>query len=338
MRREDRRCRALERVQLKERIGVHDDRRLELGQQPGDDLLRPRPAPEPGAERDGACLPRELDDRLDRPRRDLALVLRARELHRLEQPLLEDRQRRVGHGDRHVARVRAEGRLGGERRCPGQAPRAADDQHRAGRVLVLVGPLARDLLEDRCGHEPVLRLAWLEPDVGDDDLAGVEAARSDLEADLPAVHRHRERRVDAGAGNLARRRVDPGGQVDRDDRSPRGVDRLDLPRRVLARLAVEAGPEERVHDYIGARQVVGDDRVSPGGAQDVHGDPPVAAVRTAAADRDEPPRLRESPHRLLGNRAAGAGHQLLDVVARLGRAHLVRGVERLKHPRRRTRQ
>ena len=71
-----------------------------------------------------------------------------------------------------------------------------------------------------------------------------------------------------------------------------------------------------------------DDRILPGGLEDVHGDPPIAAVRTAAADRDEPPSLREPPHRCLGHGPTGPRHQLVDVVAGLGGAHLVRRVER----------
>ena len=70
----------------------------------------------------------------------------------------------------------------------------------------------------------------------------------------------------------------------------------------------------------------------PAVAQDVDRDPPVAPVRAAAADGHEAPRLGEAPHRLLRDRAPRPGHQLVDVVAGLGRAHLVGRVERLKHP------
>src|SRR5262249_45644166 len=47
----------------------------------------------------------------------------------------------------------------------------------------------------------------------------------------------------------------------------------------------------------------------------------------AAAHADEAPRVGEAPHRLLGDRAPGARHQLVHVVARLGGLHLLGRVE-----------
>ena len=60
--------------------------------------------------------------------------------------------------------------------------------------------------QDLFGHEPMLRLRLLEPDVRDLDVARMEATRSDDEPDLAAVHRHGELGANGGAGEP--RRVD----------------------------------------------------------------------------------------------------------------------------------
>src|SRR2546421_614421 len=61
-------------------------------------------------------------------------------------------------------------------------------------------------------------------------------------------------------------------------------------------------------------------------------DPPAPAVGAFPAARHEPAGVGIAPHRLLGDRAPGARHHLLDVVPRLCRLHLRAGVERLSHP------
>ena len=76
------------------------------------------------------------------------------------------------------------------------------------------GTSAEDLRRD----EAVLGLRRLEADVGDGDLAGVEAARRDGEADLGAVHRDGDVGAHGRAGDLAGRRVHARRDVDRDDR------------------------------------------------------------------------------------------------------------------------
>ena len=138
--------------------------------------------------------------------------------------------------------------------------------------------------------------------------------------------------------HLAGRGVDARREVDRDDRRRGGVDRLDLFRGLLARLAVEARPEERVDDHVCVvqRRILDRPGRPPCLLQHLDRDPPVTAVRALAADRDEPTRLREAPHRLLGDRPARPRHQLVDVVARLGCLHLLFGVERVE-PRHRRR-
>ena len=70
--------------------------------------------------------------------------------------------------------------------------------------------------------------------------------------------------------------------------------------------------------------------------QDPCCDPPVAPVRTAAADDRDPVRIREELQHLAGHRSAGPLHQLrrglrVAGVPLLRRAHLGRAVERLKH-------
>jgi hypothetical protein len=248
--------------------------------------------------------------------------------------LLEDGQRGVGHSDRDVARVGAEGSLGGEAGRAGEPARAADNEHGARGVLVLVGAAARDRVQDLGGDEAVLRLDLLEADVGDDDLAGPEPPGRDLHADLRRVHRDRHGRIHRCARDLAGRGVHARGQVDRHDRLPGAVHRRDRACRILARLAVEPGAEERVDDDVRLldRRVVGRARSLAGGLEHLEGDSAVTAVRAPTAHGDEPLRVGEAKHRLLGHGAARPRHQLVHVVAGLSALHLLRGVERLKHP------
>ena len=109
-----------------------------------------------------------------------------RRLDRLEQQRLDDGQRRLRHGDRDVARIGAERRLGGQADGAGHPRRAADDEDGACRVLRVASLPARDEPEDLLRDEPVLRVALVEPDVRDLDLACVEASRRDDEPDLAA--------------------------------------------------------------------------------------------------------------------------------------------------------
>jgi hypothetical protein len=97
----------------------------------------------------------------------------------------------------------------------------------------------------------MLRLGALEADVRNLDLAGAISAGTDDETDLEAVHRHGHVRVDGCAPNFARRRIDARGDVDRDDGTLERVDALDQRASILARLAVEAGPEQRIDDDVG---------------------------------------------------------------------------------------
>ena len=99
----------------------------------------------------------------------------------------------------------------------------------------------------------------------------------------------------------------------------------------VARLAVEARPEERVDDHVRLLDRGRLDRVAALLAQDPRGDPAVAAVRAAAADDGDPARVGEPLQHLARDRRTGALHQLRDVVALLRRARLVGRVERLKH-------
>ena len=144
------------------------------------------------------------------------------------------------------------------------------------------------------------------------------------------MHGHRERRAHRLSGHLAGGRVHSGRDVHRDDRRAGAVHALDERRRLRPRLAVEAGAEERVDDEIRAVLELLDG-VLAGLPQDARRDPPVAAVRAATADAGDLPRIRVPLEDRLRNPAAGALHHRLDIVPGLGRAHLLGGVERLKH-------
>ncbi len=68
----------------------------------------------------------------------------------------------------------------------------------------------------------------------------------------------------------------------------------------------------------------------PAREQQLAGDLPVAAVRAAAGMDRDPARVGKAAHELLRDRRSRALHHRVDVVARLGGAHLLGRVERLE--------
>ena len=143
--------------------------------------LRPRPGPE----HDRVRALGGLEHRVGRARKQPAGgVLRERPLDGFEHPRLDRRERRLGRGDGDVARVGAERGEGRESRRPRLSGRAADDEHRAGAVLVALRGLARHVVECRGLDEPVLERHGLEPDRRDMHEARVEASGRDRETDL----------------------------------------------------------------------------------------------------------------------------------------------------------
>src|SRR5206468_1884350 len=102
---------------------------------------------------------------------------------------------------------------------------------------------------------------------------------------------------------------------------------LDRSSRLLARLTVEARSEDRIDHDVRFRQRRA--HLDDLGAELRGRDPAVAAVRAFAADRDDA-RARVVAGDDFGDGAAGTFHHRGDVVARLRRLHLVRGVERLE--------
>ena len=177
----------------------------------------------------------------------------------------------------------------------------------------------------------------LQADVRDDHPTGVESPGPDREPDLRAVERHRQVGVDRGTVDLAGRGVDAGGKVDGQDGDAARVDALDQARGLGPGRPVEAGAEQSVDHHVRAREIVGLDRIASRVAQESCGDAPVPAVRSSAADDREAAGVRERAKRLTGHRRRRALHQLVRRVRvagvpRLGRAHLVGGVERLVHP------
>ena len=277
---EDARRRPLARLELEERVGVDDRRQLDLREQPADERLRLISAAEARPDRERLRLRRRLEDILERP------------LHRLQHERLEHRERLGRCGDRHVADVGAEGGAGRERRCPGHAARAADDEDVAGRVLVVARRAARHLGQDLPRDEPMLGLRRLEADVGHRHLAGVEASRRDREADLGAVHRHRHVGVHRRARDLPGGRVHARRDVDGQHRNTGRVDLLDELRRLLPRSAFQPGAEESVdHDV---RALV--DQLAPLRLQDL-------GTRCARRRRS---RRHPRGERSAGRRASGA--------------------------------
>jgi hypothetical protein len=203
----------------------------------------------------------------------------------------------------------------------------------------------------------------------------VEGAGGDVEADLRRMEGGGHVRADGLALDLAGRGVDSGGHVAGDHRRARRVDRRYRARDRLARRALEAGAEHRVHDRsrslealglellgrrtgqalevrarvaLGLGEVAGGEHVdrAPLLAQQPRGREPVAAVVALAAD--DPDREPGLGDRRRGPRQAGRGalHQVdrrhpgvLDGVG-VGGPHLVgreEGVEPVgRHGRERT--
>ena len=180
----------------------------------------------------------------------------------------------------------------------------------------------------------MLSRAGLEPDVLELELAGMEASRRDDEPDHEPMERNRDGGLDRCPGDLARRRIHPGGDVHRHDGEARGVDLLDLPRRLRTRLVAKARPEERVDDDVApGRHVLA--RLHDLRAEQPGRDAAVAAVRALPAHRHDAG-ARIVPGHGGRDRTAGPAHQLghgcrIARIPLLRGAHLLRGVERLKH-------
>ena len=178
--------------------------------------------------------------------------------------------------------------------------------------------------------------ADLEPDRGNVHRAGMEAAWRNGQPDLRGRETHGHRRVHRSAGNLPRRRIDAGGNVDRDDPCARRVDPLDHARNVFSGRLVQADPEQRVDDHVrlaDLAELLDDRHLSPRLLQDACANTAVAAVSPAAADdghlSGEP--LEDD----LGDGRSGALHQLVQraVVRLFGAPRLVGREERLQpHP------
>ena len=300
-----RRARQLDRLELPQRVGVDDDRQLELARA----AAARAPCRRCGRARAERAGPIASATRLGAQPRAVPPRPRQRPLHRLEQPRLDDRQRRLGDGDGDVARVRAEAAAAREHGSAGQPGRAADDEHAPGACTCCPrAACAARARGSRASRGACAVCARLEPDVRDHDLARVEAAR--------ARPRGRPSRpwnvtVSVGAtaapGDLAVDASTPGGDVDRDDRRAARVDLLDR------RAAASRGgspwkpvPKSASHDHDPAsldRRLASTASSRP------------ASRSTARATRPSPPfapppqttataRVREALERLLGDGAA----------------------------------
>ena len=200
---------------------------------------------------------------------------------------------------------------------------------------------ARDDVEHIRADQAVLCVRVRKPDVGDENGAGVESSRRDDHADLAPVKRHGGIRANRCAGDLTGRRIDTRGKVDCKNVCARVVHSPDQLRRLGARHAGEAGPEQGVEDHVRlpevgvARRRVHDAHLPARRLELARGDPPVAAVRATAAD-DRPALLRRKElergtRRLRARTLHQLGCRLREArVSRLCCAHLVGGVERLE--------
>ena len=165
----------------------------------------------------------------------------------------------------------------------------------------------------------------------------MEAAGRDVVPDLRAVERDGQSARTAGPAISPVEASTPDGRSTATTGAPARV-HASIARPPRPRPALETGAEQRVDDHVGSLELVRLLGVAPRLAQDAHRDPPVASVRSAAANGGDPARVRIAAQHLLGDRATRAFHQRVDVVTRLGRPHLLGGVERLEHRRRRRRR
>ena len=181
----------------------------------------------------------------------------------------------------------------------GHPRRTADGEH--GPCGTRVADAAkRDEAQDLVAHESVLGRQLDESDVRDDDLPRRARAPSHVEPDLRAVERHRQRRADRRAGDLARRGVHARGHVDGHDRPAGGVDALDQRRRLRPGRTAEARAEERIDHFrpidvlglLGGQALLAQDpcrdRPSP--------QPEPPPQTTAAARLGNAQRLARAPH------------------------------------------
>ncbi len=325
---------ACERLERPERVRVEDDRQLELLEQDPHQLDRPVAAAEPRPERDRVRALGRLEHGVGGARQQPAGgVLGQRPLHHLEQRRLENRQRRLRRRERDVARVGAEGGEGRQHRRAGEPARAADHQHGARAVLRRLVALAGHLEQRRRRHERVLVRLRAQADRREVHVPRVEPSRRDRQADLRRAEGDGRGGDDGGAGHLAGRGVDARRDVDGDDGAAARIDELDHALGVLARGVAQADPEQRVHDHVRLAEVaeaVDDRDVATRLAQHARAHAPVAAVVAAAADDRHT--AREPAQHDVGDRRAGAFHQLVQrpLVRRLSGARLLRRQERLE--------
>src|SRR3954447_14958545 len=157
--------------------------------------------------------------------------------HRLHQPQVEDGLGGLGYCELHVARAGAHRREGRHRRCAGEAARAARD-HDDARLELVAAALSwrnqvEDALADQAGDLGSGRAAR-DADIDDLDTARVRLPWLYVEADLRSVERRGDIRANGFAQDLARGRVDCGGNVACDHGGVRLVDRADCGRDRLA--------------------------------------------------------------------------------------------------------
>src|SRR5207248_10492431 len=99
--------------------------------------------------------------------------------------------------------------------------------YRPGPIVVAAAAARRRAVDGSARAWRVSRLGGREPDVHELDLARLQAARRNSEADFLAVESYGRCRLDADPRDLAGRRVDPRRDVDGDHRHVCAPDRLD---------------------------------------------------------------------------------------------------------------
>ena len=307
-----------------EAVGVDHQRRLDRGGSLASQLDRAGIAAHPGPEHPGRGALEGAQDRLQRGRRQAAVAAGAADRHHLRLPRLEDRLQLGRHGHRRVAGPRPDRRQRGHPHGAGEPARAAGDRHLPRAELRRPGAAARRQRQhsrlDRPSHRLTGRAAG-DPDRRHPQLSRVPLARRDPVPELRRVEADGQVRFDREPGDLARRCIDPRGDVAGDDRRATAVDRLDRRHSGLTRRAGKAGAEDRV-DH-GARtlepplevagnlsreelqhfDLVAHPRQMPRRNQ------PVAAVVALAAENPHGP-VRRQLGDGLGQRRPGRLHQL----------------------------
>ena len=322
-----------DRLEPEQAVRVDDGRERRSLQEAAHEIRASSERPSPGPIARRRCAREIGPERLERAR------VREAALHRLERQRLRHRKLVGRHGDGHVAGVGAKRRGRREHRSAGRARRAAHDEERAGGELRVPGAAARapargpPASRGRSTSSPVRARCPRRPRARRGIVRARPRARPWRRGTSPSRPRGPRR---AGAPRRSRRRRRRAGRRT----APAG--------RPPSMRSISAPPPGRGAPWKPVPKSASTTTSAPARSSVSSASRPASRRRRAAirpsppfaplaADDREAPGVREGAERLGGDRRGRALHELVRGagvarVARLDRAHLVGGVERLVHP------